>query len=234
MALEGQRSSQIALTAFAVLAAAIWTTALCGGASASTRLSNAGQAVGFVAGISSVYALLVALRQLSLQQLSVNQQAREQAHVDQRRHSDEERAHMDRLAIAYTTWFEKVLPVITTMRDTITTAWTRGGAAESRLAVNLMYGYERILRTAAIPLLMFERRKEVRIRVESILAQLPTWEGPLQQADLTRFETFVADMSGIVVQRHADIEQLFSDVAMAMYPSEYPQQHLQPDEVAVA
>lgn len=201
------------------VAAAIWLAALFAPDAWSTRLSNAGQAVGFVAGAVAVYAVVIALRQLSLQRISVEEQVKEQAVASAQRHQDAERAHMDKLADAYTAWFAKVLPVLALMLDPLRTAWSRGGPSEARGALNLAYGQERQLRLAAIPLLMLERRPNFRSRVEKTFVSLPSWEAPVPESEIPRYREHVDRVIALLLERRDEVDSLFSDVATAVRAS---------------
>lgn len=196
------------------VAGLIWVLALILPSDASTRLSNAGQAVGFVAGAVAVYALVVALRQLDLQRLSIAEQVKEQAVALAQKHDDDERAHMDKLAEAYTTWFEIAFQLISGC-DGISTAWTRGGASEARQALGVVYARERPLRLAASRLLMLERRTAFRDRVAKTFASFPSWVGPVPEEQLPQFKEHVELVSALVAERRDAIENLFMDAAAA-------------------
>lgn len=192
----------------------LWALAVFAPMEWSTRLSNAGQAVGFIASAVAIYTIVIALRQLDLQQRSMEAQLRDRDQHEIERHADAERAHWDKLADAYTKWFEGIRLMIENDRDEVATAMRHGGS-EWREALKPVYAHERIIRVAAAPVLMLERRPAFRDRISKIGASLPSWQGPVKEADLPAYREHVSLIVALLSERLDDLESIFTDVALA-------------------
>jgi hypothetical protein len=131
-------------------------------------------------------------------------------------HADAERAHLDKLANAYASWFPEAWRIITEIIESIDRASKDkdNGLPGLYRAVNNAYLRERELRAVAIPPLMLERNQALAARLKRTHASFPSFGSTeIKSADVERYREFVSSFVIALRDRRDDVEAVFQGAA---------------------
>jgi hypothetical protein len=137
-----------------------------------------------------------------------------------RQSTDQQQAHRDRLAAAYTNWFREAWPIATKLVEKAQAAHLYMTHAEfppkydpneAKKAVDEIHAFEPALRIAAAPVLMLERDAAFSKRLNNTWTSFPSFDKPYHSSNIPDYVVFVGNLLAVVLSRRDEVEALFWD-----------------------